>query len=272
MTEALPTNMPWSGPATVPPAVQTAANAVVTLRRRSILLVALQSDAARRFLAVTDGVGLMVRVVPDLDAVAAALEDRWYHMIVVASDAPCTAACTAAGSIPLPGMDRETAAELPVMIVRSAHDPESRAAALMAGFGECVGLDLGRGEVLARMARVLAISPTGDTDIEPDAPLRINGSQVRLRERIIIMPEGRHISMTIGESAILETLLAANGLPVARTTLSQALVGRGGSDELRAVDMLIHRLRLKLDPRRPYKTLQSITGLGYRLVRPTAED
>ena len=88
-------------------------------------------------------------------------------------------------------------------------------------------------------------------------------------------------AMTVGEEpfdppprerTILESLLRAAPRPVAKEVLEDRLASFERSVQGNAVEVYVHRLRKRLREARAELTIETVRGLGYRLILGTAEE
>ena len=79
--------------------------------------------------------------------------------------------------------------------------------------------------------------------------------------------DGKDIPLTRGEFAVLSALARQNGRMVSRDELRQAVAGRDAGPDDRSVDVLISRVRRKIepDPKQP-RIIVTVSGEGYRLT------
>jgi DNA-binding response OmpR family regulator len=80
---------------------------------------------------------------------------------------------------------------------------------------------------------------------------------------------GRVVALTRAELTLLLSLARRPGRAVSRDDLTRAVAGRGAERGDRSVDVLISRLRRKIeaDPKSP-RIILTIPGVGYRLAEP----
>jgi DNA-binding response OmpR family regulator len=125
-------------------------------------------------------------------------------------------------------------------------------------------------EVLERVSAALPARPTpaGSPDI-----LHFGGHTLDLGARQCRALDGEEIPLTRGEFATLVELARQAGRVVSRDALRQAVGGRDASPDDRSVDMLISRLRRKIerDPKQP-RIIVTVPGGGYRLLDAQSQD
>jgi two-component system, OmpR family, phosphate regulon response regulator PhoB len=80
--------------------------------------------------------------------------------------------------------------------------------------------------------------------------------------------EGKEVALTVLEFRLLEHLLTRTGRVQSREQLLEEVWGLSSSLETRTIDTHVMRLRDKLGPARAY--LETVRGVGYRIVDPTA--
>lgn len=104
----------------------------------------------------------------------------------------------------------------------------------------------------------------------PMARLLLNGMTVDLGARAVFDAAGAPIALTSGEFDLLAALLEAPGRALSRDHLLDRVYGRSATPFDRAIDMLVSRLRRKIepDPEAP-QLVKTVRNAGYILaVRP----
>ncbi len=148
---------------------------------------------------------------------------------------------------------------LPVIIVTSRG--EDRIPALELGADDCLDKPYQPRELLARVHNVLRRSR------ESSLPtLRCGTYYLEPEGRRLLDEQGVEVALTRGEFDLLAALVAARGRIVSRANLSELVSPSGDGGSSRSVDVLMSRLRQKLeaDPRNP-RLLLTAPGYGYRL-------
>jgi DNA-binding response OmpR family regulator len=155
---------------------------------------------------------------------------------------------------------------VPIVMLTAKGDETDRVVGLELGADDYIAKPFGPRELVARLRAVLRrASPdvAAERVVVGDIAIDVGGHQVRVK--------GREIELTGLEFDILLALARRPGRVVGREALL-AEAGRGGTVvNDRTVDVHISHLRQKLgdDPRSP-KTIKTIRGVGYVLVRERA--
>ena len=119
-------------------------------------------------------------------------------------------------------------------------------------------------------ARIAALVRRYGRDVGPAAPVGVvplsRLLQLDPRQRAVLAP-GRIIALTPREFAVLQLLAARRDDVVSRTRLQREIWGGHLPATNRALDLLVSRLRKKLEPnpRRP-RLIRTAWGVGYRLT------
>jgi predicted ATPase/class 3 adenylate cyclase/DNA-binding response OmpR family regulator len=122
-------------------------------------------------------------------------------------------------------------------------------------------------ELVGRLTELVAPSKAeGDTAPVPII-LRIEDRKLDLAARLFIDAEGRELLLTRAECALLRELANSPGQIRSRDDLRHAVAGRGADPCERSIDMLVARLRQKIEPdsKNP-QYIVTIPGAGYKLV------
>lgn len=129
-------------------------------------------------------------------------------------------------------------------------------------------------QLLARLSDLL--SPVVDTAGELPAAgfLRFADRTIDLAGRTLHDPAGREVPLTHAEFDLLATFVRRPGRVLSRDNLRNAVAGRSNEADERSIDMLVARLRRKIepDPKNP-QIILTVPGEGYKFpLRPQRAD
>ena len=166
---------------------------------------------------------------------------------------------------------RERHPLMPVIMLTAKKDDYNKIVGLELGLDDYLAKPFNPRELLARIKTIMRRferSQQFQTQqrvryLEAKAhPLRINldGREVFLREQ--------KVDLTTGEFDLLVCLLESQGIVLSRDTLMNRLRGVDYDAFDRTIDVLISRLRQKLehDPKKP-QLIKTVRGVGYLLTR-----
>src|SRR5215831_13215875 len=142
-------------------------------------------------------------------------------------------------------------------IVRPGHAPQ----------GTDASLD--RQKLLDRLSQPGAL-PGSKRDETVPAPVKIENCKLDLAGHTFVDGSDREVRLTRAETALLTALVDSPRRVLSRDQLRYAVAGRGAEPYDRSVDMLVARLRRKIepDPKAP-RFILSVPGVGYKFdVRP----
>ncbi len=94
--------------------------------------------------------------------------------------------------------------------------------------------------------------------------LRFGGVDLVLQGRLVVAEGGEPVTLSLGESRLLDLLLAQPGVVVTKENLAEGLWG-SGEHELHRVEVAIGRLRKRLGP--AGAVIETVVRRGYR-IRP----
>ena len=121
-------------------------------------------------------------------------------------------------------------------------------------------------DLLARVTSALTPAPIAP---EPDVPqlLRFEGYTLDPAGRSCLDANGQEVTLTRGEFSLLLAFARRAGRVLSRDELSQVVAGRGAEPDDRSVDVLISRLRRKIepDPKAP-RIIVTMAGEGYKFT------
>jgi two-component system OmpR family response regulator len=157
---------------------------------------------------------------------------------------------------------RDSGAAPPVLVLLTASHAADRAVALELGADAVLDKPFHPGELRARVhallrrARPTAIPSAssvrfGDWELEPDS-------------RTLVAPTGLQVPLSEAECALLQAFLEHPRSTLNRQQLLDMARGQGVQQLDRSIDLLVSRLRHKLedDPRAP-RLIHTVRGIGY---------
>lgn len=166
--------------------------------------------------------------------------------------------------IQMPGLDgwsvlegmRRNDVNTPVMMLTSLRDLEDRVRALELGADDYMTKPFDFREFTLKVQAVLRRSTTaGD---------RLKAADVELRPgEWRAFRDGRALHLSPSEFRLLLLLVQREGKPVTREEISEQVLGTTLSHESNPVDVLVRRLRKKVDDRFPVARVTTVRGVGY---------
>jgi len=175
----------------------------------------------------------------------------------------------------LPGMDgmnvlenlRNEGIRTPVLILTARSDVEDRVRGLNVGADDYLPKPFSFSEVLARVRALLRrSSPDLRGSVLEAADVRMD-----LLARSVTR-SGKEIALTTKEFELLEYLLRNRGRVVSRVTLTEHIWDQDFDSETNVVDVLVNRLRRKVEDGFPGRLIHTVRGVGYVLREPADGD
>jgi two-component system OmpR family response regulator len=152
---------------------------------------------------------------------------------------------------------------VPVLILSAKASVENRVAGLQAGGDDYLTKPFAFSELLARVQAL--IRRAGHVA----EPTKLSAGDVTMdllnRE---VTRSGRRIELQSREFALLELMLRNPGRPITKTMILEHIWDYNFDPQTNVVDVLVHRLRAKVDRDFPVKLIQTIRGVGYVLKAP----
>jgi two-component system, OmpR family, response regulator len=145
---------------------------------------------------------------------------------------------------------------VPVLIISACDAVQDRVAGLNAGADDYMLKPFDLDELIARI-RALLRRHTGNASTTLIAGALSLDPVLR-----VVKQDGRQVSLTAKEFAILEALLVRPGAVLSRDRLEETIYGWTEEIGSNAVEVHLHNLRRKLGP----NVVKNVRGVGYRIV------
>ncbi len=155
---------------------------------------------------------------------------------------------------------RQKKITMPVLILSARTNVDDRVLGLQSGGDDYLTKPFAFSELLAR---VQALIRRATQTTEP-GHLTAGDLKMDLFAREVTRA-GQKIDLQPREFSLLELLLRNAGRPVSKTMILEHVWDFGFDPQTNLVDVLVHRLRAKLDKDFPVKLIQTLRGIGYVL-------
>lgn len=161
---------------------------------------------------------------------------------------------------------REAGVRTPVLMLTARGDVEDRVKGLNLGADDYLPKPFAFSEVLAR---VRAILRRGSSDVSASV-LSVADLKMDLLSRRVERA-GREVVLTNKEFELLEYLLRSKGRVLSRIILTEHIWDINFDSETNIVDVVINRLRRKIDDDFDVKLIHTVRGVGYVVKEPSHE-
>ncbi len=148
----------------------------------------------------------------------------------------------------------------PVLILSARDTTQDLVAGLNGGADDFLRKPFEIAELVARL-RALLRRPTQALDVRlsiGNVTLETSAREVRV--------DGEPLELGRRELVALELLLRRNGRVISKGALEEAIYGNGEEVASNAVEVLMHRLRKRLQDARATAQIETLRGIGYTLV------
>jgi two-component system OmpR family response regulator len=182
------------------------------------------------------------------------------QLIVLDLQLPDRDGLAVAGSI-------RSASDVPIIMLTGRGSDIDRIVGLEIGADDYMVKPFNPRELVARVKAVLrrkAPDPTPAKPAERRHGFRFNGFELDLEGRRLTDPDGQLVALTVSEFDLLSALVQARGRVLTRHQLLDLMHRRNDDVFDRTIDVLILRLRRKIEPtpRHP-RLIRTERGLGY---------
>ena len=229
--------------------------------RRRVLLVAAALDVRAKFARELQSSGYAVELASDEKRALRLAHDNNYQVAILASG-PSSASLE---------LMRELRDTVPKMIVLAEGPDEiARLRRLLPGVDEFLLKSSNEGALTARVGELIERTDSTDCEARPTpGTLSIEDCRLDLTGCVFkSMPAGREVTLTRAETNFLKVLARSPCQVLSRDKLRRAVAGRDADPFDRSIDMLVARLRRKIepDPKVP-RILVTVPGIGVQAPR-----
>jgi two-component system OmpR family response regulator len=158
---------------------------------------------------------------------------------------------------------RQQGRRTPVLMLSARRSVDDRVRGLQAGGDDYLVKPFDFSELLARVQALLRRSAR----VAEPVRLELGGLSLDLLTREVVR-DGQRLELRPREYALLEYLMRNPGRVVSRTALLSRVWGYSFAPHTNAVDVLVSRLREKIDRDFATKMLHTVRGAGY-VLRPS---
>ncbi len=161
---------------------------------------------------------------------------------------------------------RASGFEFPILILTARDHWQDKVNGLNAGADDYVVKPFNLDELKARIGALLRRAAGQAQPILRAGPLEMNthAKEVRVQDRVV--------ALTAFEYRLLELLVMRAGRVVSKQELTDQLYDQDFERDSNVVEVLLTRLRKKLDPDRSLGLIETLRGQGYRMPRPPDGD
>ncbi len=155
---------------------------------------------------------------------------------------------------------RQDKIHTPVLILSAKASVDDRVKGLQAGGDDYLTKPFAFSELLARVQALVRRAT------HPTEPTKLSAGDLKLDLLTrAVTRGGQRIELQSREFALLELLLRHPGRAVTKTMILEHLWDYSFDPQTNVVDVLVHRLRAKVEKDFPVKLIQTIRGVGYVL-------
>jgi DNA-binding response OmpR family regulator/class 3 adenylate cyclase len=227
--------------------------------RRHVLLVAAEIDLRARFARELQASGYAIELASDMNRALRLAAGHHFRMAIVAPGPGFTSFAMILklrDSVP----EIMIVAERPEEIVRLRHS--------LPGANEFFLKSPNEGVLAARVNEIMALADSAASECQ--SVLYLKDSKLDLRGDVFVTPNCREVTFTRAETELLKELARSPCQVVSRNKLRYAVAGRGADSFDRSMDMLVARVRRKIEPDPKFpRFLLTVLGVGYKLMART---
>ena len=157
---------------------------------------------------------------------------------------------------------RKGGVSTPILFLTARDSVRDRVKGLEIGADDYLVKPFAFSELLARVRSLLRRSP-----MRTEEQLRVDGLEIDTRRHKAVR-SGVALNLTPKEFLLLTYLVRSNGEVVSRTEIMEQVWDINFDTGTNVVDVMVRRLRAKVDDPFPTKLIHTIRGVGYALKAP----
>src|SRR5215469_4558368 len=231
--------------------------------RKPVLLVATEVELRARFARRLQKSGYAVELACNEQRAVKLAADCNFHAAIVAAEPSSTNLA----------MIQQLCDRVPEMIVLA--DGPDEIARLRRSLSSVRAFFLKTANEVAVVTQVGEMTASADSKSSPvSSILCIGDCKLDFAGCVFVDACGREVALTRAESKLLKELASSPCQVLSRERLRRAVAGRGAEPFDRSIDMLVARLRRKIEPDpKAARFLVTVPGVGYKLMaRPQSAD
>jgi two-component system, OmpR family, response regulator len=160
-----------------------------------------------------------------------------------------------------------------IIVVTGKGDTVDKVVGLEIGADDYVTKPFDQRELIARVRSVLR--RRAETRARPDrvrTTVHFNGWEFHVAGGVLKSPQGREVRLTSHEMKLLGLMVTTPNRVITREEVSRVLTGRGWNPYDRSIDVLVAKLRRKLEDKgRTPDLILTVRGSGYKFVAPVEQ-
>ena len=209
-------------------------------RRHRVLLAAGELDLRARFARELQSSGYAVELASDMKRALRLAADDHFRVAIVA---PGTGSANLAMMLEL----RATVPEMIVLV--EGPDEIASLRRSLTGVDEFILKSSNASALTTRVSEIIALTDgAADERVPVPSIVYVEGCKLDLGSYVFVTPNGQEMTLTRAESDLLKELVRSPCQAVSRDKLRYAVAGRGTDPFDRSVDMLVARVRCKIEP------------------------
>jgi two-component system response regulator PhoP len=219
-----------------------------------------------RILIVEDEAGIQTQIRQRLEAEGymTDVSGNGQEGLYFAKEYPVDAAIVDLGLPGLPGLEvikrlRKQGSTLPILILTARGRWQERVEGLEAGADDYLTKPFQMEELLARLKALLRRAMGASQTVLQCGPIAIDFASQR------VLLQDREIELTAFEYRTLEYLAQRRGKVVSKSDLVDYLYPHDGDPDSNVIEVIVGRLRRKLDPGGTLQPIETLRGRGYRI-------
>jgi two-component system, OmpR family, response regulator QseB len=225
-----------------------------------VLLVEDHSDIQHLLRCHLEQTGLVVHAVSSGHDALRAAEAEAFDLVILDIGLP-----DLDGIEVLRRLRAQPASDLPILLLTARHAVEDRVAGLDAGADDYLSKPCNLQELDARLRSIIRRTGRRRAATLEYADLRVD----RMTRELYV--GDKLLELTRREFTLLEELIRAGGHTLVREALEDRLYGTGDPVSANALEAVVSRLRRRLVAAGAHAAIDTIRGIGYRLVVPARQ-